>query len=105
MTADVDVGPPLGHDDPHRELPAGRAIPGTLEHFLIERYILFSTDRHGALRRGQVHHSPYPVRSARIRSLTETLLPASRINPESDPCHVAFSDGVRVEIFPLRQVH
>lgn len=104
MTAEAEVGPLLGHDVSHRELPAGRALPGTLEHFLIERYILFSTDRHGTLRRGQVHHAPYPVRTARLASLNETLLSASRINPECESCHVAFSDEVRVEIFPLRRV-
>lgn len=104
MTAEAEVGPLLGRDVANRELPAGRALPGTLEHFLIERYILFSTDRQGTLRRGRVHHTPYPVRTARLMSLKETLLSPLGITPESDPCHVAFSDGVRVEVFPLRRV-
>ncbi|MBI5761050.1 MAG: DUF2071 domain-containing protein [Planctomycetales bacterium] len=104
MTAEINVGPLLGHDVANRESPPGRAIPGTLEHFLVERYILFAADQHGNLMRGQVHHIPYPVRTAKVVSLTETLLPALGITPDSDPCHVAFSDGVRVEVFPLRRV-
>jgi hypothetical protein len=104
MTAEIEVGLRLGHDEPTRTLPAGQAVPGSLEHFLIERYILFSSDKHGTLRSGRVHHAPYPIRTARLVSLDETLLAASGITRESEPCHVAFSDQVRVEIFPLRRV-
>jgi uncharacterized protein YqjF (DUF2071 family) len=104
LTAEAEVGPLLGHEIAHRELPAGLAIPGSLEHFLIERYILFSVDSRGALRRGRVHHAPYPIRTARLVSLKDSLVAACGIAVDSKPCHVAFSDQVRVEVFPLRHV-
>jgi uncharacterized protein len=89
-----------------RATPAGPsrpASPGTLAHFLAERYILF-TFRNGRLHQGRVHHMPYPLQSAKILSLDETLLAAAGITrPDSTPL-AHFSTGVNVEIFPLRAV-
>lgn len=92
----VSLGAPLG------ESAQGRSLPGTLEHFLIERYVLYAQRTSGRLEAGRVHHAPYPVRDARLDEFSETLLAAARIFPQSPPCHVAFSDGVSVEVFPLR---
>jgi hypothetical protein len=100
----AEIGPPLGHGILDRELPPGRAIPGTFEHFLIERYILYASPAPGRLLAGRVHHSPYPIREARLDSLDETLLAATGLSPTGAPCHTAFSDGVDVDIFPLRPV-
>ena len=47
----------------------GPSVPGTLEHFLIERYLLF-TERRGVPHRGQVHHAPYAVQRAEVLSVT-----------------------------------
>lgn len=81
--------------------PIGPATPGTLEHFLVERYILF-TFRNGRLQHGRVHHTPYPLQSAKILSLDETLLAATGIKrPDVIPL-AHFSGGVNVEIFALR---
>jgi uncharacterized protein len=87
-----------------RAAPVGRvqpAIPGTLEHFLAERYILF-TLRKGRLHEGRVHHTPYPLQPAKILSLDESLLCAAGIRrPDIAPLG-HFAAGVNVEIFPLR---
>lgn len=40
------------------------AKPGTLEHFLTERYCLYSQGPDGAIYRGHVHHEPWPLQSA-----------------------------------------
>lgn len=45
---------PLAHQPKEAE-------PGTLEWFLVERYLLFSSNRAGQLFRGQVHHRPYRI--------------------------------------------
>jgi uncharacterized protein YqjF (DUF2071 family) len=82
--------------------PAVPARPGTLEHFLIERYILYALAG-TRLRRGQVHHEPYPVQPAQVDGLAEDLLAASGIPrpPESPLAH--YARGVRVEIFGLQK--
>ncbi|MGQ0637062.1 MAG: YqjF family protein [Planctomycetaceae bacterium] len=80
------------------------ALPGSLEQFLIERYILYAADARGQLYSGRVRHRPYPLRPAQIASLDENLLAAAGIGVDSGPCHVVFSEGVSVEILPLRPV-
>ncbi|ATB30886.1 YqjF family protein [Melittangium boletus] len=83
--------------------PAAPSIPGSFQHFLVERYFLYSHAR-GELYRGQVHHSPYQVRQADVEGLDETLLAASGLPrpPEAPLAH--FSEGVDVEVFRLRRV-
>lgn len=80
------------------------AEAGTLEHFLAERYILYAEDHRGRLLRGRVHHSPYPLRSAEIVSCRQTLASAEEVPVSGQPDHVLFSEGVTVDIFPLRRV-
>lgn len=59
-------------DDPPAEFrgryrPTGasfRAEPGTLEHFLTERYALYSVLRSGSVLRADIHHRPWNLRPA-----------------------------------------
>jgi uncharacterized protein YqjF (DUF2071 family) len=81
---------------------AAASTPGTLQHFLVERYFLY-TAHGGALWRGQVHHSPYQVRGARVEGLDESLLAAAGIPRSGEPPLMHFSDGVDVEVFPLKR--
>jgi uncharacterized protein YqjF (DUF2071 family) len=77
--------------------------PGTLEHFLAERYILYTTweDR---LYQGRVHHAPYPLQAARVLALEENLLAATGlVRPSSAPI-AQFAAGVDVRVFALRNV-
>jgi uncharacterized protein len=76
------------------------AQPGTLEHFLIERYILYAAGNNRIFQ-GQVHHTPYPIQSAILHSLDETLLATWNLErPDSTPL-VHFSKGVDVEVFSI----
>ncbi len=103
-TIEAEVGPLLGAGLGDRPLPPGPAAAGTLESFLAERYILYVQDSAGQLHAGRVHHPPYPLRDARVVSLDESLMSAAGFSRPDHPAHVAFSDGVSVEIFPLRPV-
>jgi uncharacterized protein YqjF (DUF2071 family) len=85
-----------------RRAPSPSAV-GTPDHFLIERYLLYATCR-GRLLCGQVHHRPYPVQSAELLALDETLMDASGLLRPDNPPLVHFSCGVDVEIFSLRSV-
>ncbi|MEP7052331.1 MAG: DUF2071 domain-containing protein [Pseudomonadota bacterium] len=42
------------------------AAPGTLEHWLTERYCLYARDPHGTLWRNEVHHLPWPLQRAEM---------------------------------------
>ncbi len=88
-----------------RGLPCGPAHPaavGSLEHFLVERYLLYAR-AHDQLYVGQVHHSPYPVQSANLLSLDETLLAAAGLSRPDESPLAHFSDGVDVKIYALEE--
>jgi uncharacterized protein len=86
-----------------RYRPAGEprpAQPGTLEHFLVERYILYSQNG-AALCRGRVHHAPYALQTAELLSLRENLVAAAEITPPAIAPLVHYAREVRTEIFAL----
>lgn len=88
----------------NKDIPDGQAVPGTLEYFLAERYLLYATDPEGRLYKGQVHHKPYPLCEARVLNAKETMLDASDISVGGEMEHVVFSEGVDVDVFPLRRL-
>jgi uncharacterized protein len=53
--------------------PVARAEPGSLEHFLVERYRLFS-ERRGRLVTAVVAHEPWPLQPAAARIETNELV-------------------------------
>ena len=89
-----------------RYLPAGQprpAQPGTLEHFLVERDILYAHDGR-SLHRGRVHHAPYQLQTAELLSLEENLVAAAGITPPAIAPLVHYAREVRPEIFALEPV-
>lgn len=82
----------------------GVAAEGTFEHFLVERYFLYALTGSRALLRGQVHHTPYPLRRARIVELRESLVEAAGIERPETRASELWSPGVDVEIFGLKRV-
>lgn len=75
--------------------------PGTLEFYLVERYLLFADSPVG-LRSGRVHHVPYPVSNVRLDKWSTTpLLQAGFADPGREPDHVCGSRGVDVRIYGL----
>ncbi len=81
--------------------PAGIPGPaplGSLEHFLIERYILYAASGR-RLYQARVHHAPYPQQQGCVEDLEESLLAASGIARPSSapPCH--YASAVDVEVF------
>jgi uncharacterized protein len=83
--------------------PAGRALAGTLDHFLIERYNLY-VRRGGSIYRGRVIHQPYPLREVRIEHLSETLLGAAGLPAPDAPPLYHHSPGVDVDICWLERM-
>ena len=50
------------------------AEPGSLEHWLTERYSLFAVDRKGAIACADVEHVPWPLHRAEAAFNTNTVL-------------------------------
>jgi len=82
----------------------GASQPGTIEHFFLERYLLFLEHR-GTLYSGQVHHAPYPAYDVKLLDYEDSLVTASGlVIPAEPPAFAHFSPGVDVEIFGLQPV-
>lgn len=82
----------------------GPSRPGTLEHFLLERYYLYSEHK-GQLQRGQVHHQPYPVHRATVLEVHDELCAAAGLpEPQGLPPLQHFAPGVDVEVFALTEI-
>ena len=82
--------------------PPAEAQPGTLEFFLLERYVLFSTGRDGHIYSGRVHHAPYQFAPARVEEWS--FLPAVEdgfADSGRPPDHGLFSPGVDVEAWAI----
>lgn len=54
--------------------PPAPAEPGSLEHFLAERYCLYTVDA-GRVYRAEIHHPPWPLQPARARFGENTMAP------------------------------
>lgn len=82
----------------------GPAVPGTLDYFLVERYVLFSRSPAGNLFSGRVFHEPYPLADVRHTAWSSTLLGEYDLAiDESRPEIVHASPGVDVEVFNLER--
>lgn len=101
-TIEAKTGDLIGGEDSSRI--AGCAAAGTLEHFLAERYVLYSRKPGGRICRGHVHHRPYSLREARLIKCDESLREAVGVAPRGKPEHVLACDGVSVKIYPLHRV-
>lgn len=86
------------------EGPAQPAVPGTLEHFLVERYILYAQDADRQLYRARVHHQPYPVQRAEVLALDETLIWATGVKRAENPALRHYAREVNVKVYGLEQV-
>jgi uncharacterized protein len=80
--------------------PRGRAaepMPGSLEHFLVERYCLFAVPESGEIIRTDIHHRPWRIHPAHGEVRQSGLVPAP-LEPLTDPplLHVARRQDVVV---------
>ncbi len=88
------------------ELRAYALAPtGSLEFFLVERYILFSASPSGRIHAGAVHHAPYAIAPAAASSWS--FRPAASLGfPDSQrpPDHALLARPVAVNAWPIRRV-
>lgn len=84
--------------------PATPSTPGSLEHFLTERYCLFTADRKGRARRADIEHRPWPLQPAEcsfdLCEMTEILnLPM----PSGEPL-LHYAEDLEVHAWRSRRV-
>ncbi|HEY4904086.1 MAG TPA: DUF2071 domain-containing protein [Candidatus Sulfotelmatobacter sp.] len=75
---------------------------GSIEHWLTERYCLYTTHR-GQVYRGEIHHRPWPLQDAEAKFETNTVASAGGISlPDTVPL-LHFARRLEVLIWPLRR--
>jgi uncharacterized protein len=80
------------------------AEPKTLEWFLVERYLLFSSNSTGKIFTGRVHHVPYEISDGGCKKVsTEPIRLCGFPTPTDAPHSVLTATDVDVSIFPLRR--
>lgn len=81
------------------------STPGSLDFFMLERYLLYSFNkRKNQLFRGRVHHQPYEAAPVTlddwdVKPIGWNHLPL----PQGPPAHACYSQKVSVEVFPLQR--
>jgi hypothetical protein len=68
-----------------------RSQPGSLEHWLTERYRLFAADSRGRLFRGEIEHEPWPLQSAAAEFKTCTMTGELGLTLPTEPPHLLFA--------------
>jgi uncharacterized protein YqjF (DUF2071 family) len=83
--------------------PAFEPAPGSLEHFLTERYCLYTLDESQRVLRGDIHHPPWRVRPARARVRANTMASQIGLDLRDKPL-AHFAERQDVVFWTLRPV-
>jgi uncharacterized protein len=65
--------------------PVFHPSPGTLQHFVTERYCLYTVDRARRVRRLEIHHPPWPLQPAEASIEVNTMPDANGITGPTTP--------------------
>lgn len=94
-------GPPAAFEARYR--PQGRSLPitpGSLERWLTERYCLYTLNERQEIQRGEIHHPPWPLRSAGAAIGVNTMARPFGIELEGEPL-LHFSPRQDVALWPI----
>ena len=72
-----------------------QAHPGSLQHFLTERYCLYTASR-GRLYRGEIHHLPWDLQEARFEVRQNTMAQPAGLKLPAQPDLAYFSSELKV---------
>ena len=79
-------------------------LPGTLEHFLTERYCLYTVDDSFRPYRLEIHHRPWPLQPATLEERVNTMADAAGIRLPSMAPLLHFSRRQDMVAFPLERI-
>lgn len=80
------------------------AQPGTLEHFLTERYCLYARKPDGSLWRNEVHHVPWPLQKAEAGIETNTMFEFHGLHVEGPPALLHYAHRIDVVVWNAERV-
>jgi uncharacterized protein len=78
--------------------------PGTLEHFLTERYCLYARRPDGSLWRNEVHHAPWPLQKAEAEIETNTMFDFHGLHVDGPPALLHYAHRIDVVVWGAERV-
>jgi len=84
--------------------PVFQAPDGTLDHFLTERYCLFTVDREQRALTVDIHHPPWPLQAADATFTLNTIANPAGIDLPAEAPLLHFARRQDMEAWPLRRV-
>ena len=75
------------------------SVPGTLEHFLTERYCLYAKAPDGRLLRNEVHHAPWPLQAAEAEIFENTMFAPYAIRAQGTQPLLHFARRIDVVVW------
>ena len=87
--------------------PVYQALPGTLDHWLTERYCLYGALKPERIVYGEIHHAPWPLQPAEVELRANTMIqPLGIERPGTEPiCHFArYQQVVAWPIVPIERM-
>ena len=87
---------------PGVEMSISRSVPGSLDHWLTERYCLYTAVKHSVYR-AEIHHQPWPLQDATAEFSTNTMASAAGIQLPAIQPLLHFAKRLEVLIWPLKR--
>lgn len=84
--------------------PVALAAPGTLEHWLTERYCLYAADRRLRVWRGEIHHEPWPLQPAELDLAHNSIADQLRLILPAQPALLHFARRLDVAAWAPERV-
>ena len=78
---------------------ARESVPGTLEHFLTERYCLYAQSPDGRLSCTEVHHLPWPLQDAEAEIEENDLFTPHGLELPGSPALLHFAQNIDVVVW------
>ncbi|GIO52429.1 MULTISPECIES: YqjF family protein [Paenibacillus] len=80
------------------------AEPGTLVHWLTERYCLYSAGSDGELRIGEIHHLPWPLQEAGLWIEENSLTTSFGLVHDPEPALLTYTPRLEVLLWPVLKI-
>jgi hypothetical protein len=84
--------------------PPAKSAPGTIEHWLTERYCFFTVGPGGHLYRGDLHHPPWPLQPASGAVVQNTVASAAGVRLPDRPPLLHYARRLAVAVWAPKRV-
>ncbi len=77
---------------------------GSLEHWLTERYCLYSLGKNGVLYRGEIYHPPWPLQKGWVTISKNSMTEPLGVELPTEPALVHFAKAIHVRAWYISRV-